>query len=222
VRGIVRSDARLPRVGPGIAATAACLLAISASPSAHRLDEYLQAARVSLAHTRVELEIDLTPGASVADGIIALIDRDGDTRISPPEAERYGRDVLADMVLELDGRSVTLTLDRVEAPSLEEMRHGLGAIQVRASGDVEPRMSRRRELHFRNNHHPAFSVYLVNALIPSDRGISVVAQTRDAKQRDVRIEYSISPQWPKYVYWPVLGAAAMFFVYRHRFRSVDH
>jgi hypothetical protein len=48
-------------------------------------------------------------------------------------------------------------------------------------------------------------VYLANALIPSDAGISVIEQTRDAKQRNVRIEYSVSPQWPKYVYWPMLG-----------------
>ena len=175
------------------AATAVFVLVLSASPSAHRLDEYLQAARVSLAHTRVALEIDLTPGASVADGIIALIDRDGDSRISPLEAESYGRDVLADVVLELDGRPIALTLYRVEVPSLDEMRHGLGAIQLRASGDVEPRMSLRRELHFQNNHQAGSSVYLVNALIPSDDGISVVSQTRDAKQRDVRIEYSVQP-----------------------------
>ena len=138
VRGAVLAAARGP----------ACRDLLSASPSAHRLDEYLQAARVSLAHTRVELEIDLTPGASVADGIISLIDRDGDKRISPLEAERYGRAVLADVVLELDGRPVALTLNRVEAPPLEEMRHGLGAIQVRASGDVEPRMSFRTRAPF--------------------------------------------------------------------------
>ena len=98
-------------------------------------------------------------------------------RISPLEAERYGRSVLADVVLELDGRPVTLTLDHVEASSLEEMRHGLGAIQLRASGDAEPRMSLRRELHFQNNHQAGSSVYLVNALIPSDDGIEVVGQT---------------------------------------------
>ena len=67
-------------------------------------------------------------------------------------------------------------------------------------------------------------MYLVNALIPSDRGISVVGQTRDAKQRDVRIEYSVSPQWPAYLYWPVLGVAALFFVLRRssRIASVIH
>jgi len=192
-------------VKAAVCATTACLLAISASPSAHRLDEYLQATRVSLAHTRVTLEIDLTPGASVADGIIALIDRDGDSSISPVEAESYGRDVLTDVIFELDGQPIALTLSRVEVPSLDEMRHGIGAIQLRASGDVGPRMSLRRDLHFQNNHQPGSSVYLVNALIPSDRGISVVGQTRDAKQRGVRIEYSVSPQWPKYLYWPMLG-----------------
>ena len=83
--------------------------------------------------------------------------------------------MLADVVLELDGQAVALTLDHVEAPSLEEMRHGLGAIQLRASGDVESRMSLRREVRFRNNHHAASSVYLVNALMPTDSGISVVS-----------------------------------------------
>jgi hypothetical protein len=187
---------------------------MSASPLAHRLDEYLQAARVSIARDRVALDIDLTPGANVADGIIALIDRDGDERISPLEAERYGRDVLADVVLELDGRPIALTLERVEAPSLEEIRHGLGAIQLRASGDVETRMTFRRELHFQNNHHAGSSVYLVNALVPSDPGISVVEQTRDAKQRDARIKYTVTRQWPKYLYWPVLGVAALVLILR--------
>jgi hypothetical protein len=200
------------------AATAACLLAMSASPLAHRLDEYLQAARVSLALARVTLEVDLTPGAAVADGIIVLIDRDGDKRISPLEAERYGRDVLADVVFELDGRPIALTLDTVEVPSLDEMRHGMGAIQMRASGAVEPRLTLRRMLHFQNNHQAGSSVYLVNALLPTDEGISVVAQTRDATQRDVRIEYRVSPWWPKYLYWPFIGAAALFFVFR---RSVS-
>lgn len=188
-----------------VTATAGVLLTMSASASAHRLDEYLQAARVSLERTHVALEVDLTPGASVADGIIALIDRDGDQRISPREAESYGRDVLTDVVLELDGRPVALTLSHVEVPPIDEMRHGMGAIQMRASGDVAPHMGLRRELHFQNNHHVGSSVYLVNALIPSDRGIGVVGQTRDATQRDVRIEYSVSPQWARYLYWPIVG-----------------
>lgn len=186
-------------------AAAVVVLALPASPSAHRLDEYLQAARVSFARTGVVLEVDLTPGASVAPGIVALIDRDGDDRISPLEAESYGRVVLTDLVLELDDRPVPLTLVHVEVPSTDEMRHGLGTIQLRAMGNVEGGVSRRPQLHFRNNHQAISSVYLVNALIPSDADVRVVGQTRDARQQDVRIEYSVGPQWPKYVYWPALG-----------------
>jgi len=206
--------------GAWAAATAGILLALSASPSAHRLDEYLQAARVSLEHARVMLEIDLMPGATIAEAIIDHLDRDGDRKISPLEADSYGQDVLRDIVLELDGRPVALTMADIGVSSLDELRHGIGMIQLRASGDVDPRISMRRELHFKNNHQPGTSVYLVNALLPSDPGIKVVAQIRDAKQREARIQYSISPRWPKHLYWPVLGAAALFLVFR-RSKSID-
>ena len=109
----------------------------SASPSAHRLDEYLQAARVNLARNAVELEIDLTPGASVAEAVIALVDADGDNAITPVEAESYGRSVLNDILVELDGSRVALTLARVEVPSLDAMRHGMGTIQLRATAVVD-------------------------------------------------------------------------------------
>ena len=205
-----------------IATAAALLLGMHTSPSAHRLDDYLQAARVSLERTRVTLEVDLTPGARVADGVIALIDRDGDSKISPLEAKWYGEQVIEDMVLELDGSPVALTLSQVEVPSLDEMRQGLGTIQLRGSGNVHAGMRVRRHLHFQNNHQAASSVYLVNALIPGDHGISVVGQVRDAKQRDVRIEYSVRPQWPRYVYWPVLGGVAMFLVFRRSRLNIHH
>ncbi|HET9469003.1 MAG TPA: hypothetical protein VFO48_11350 [Vicinamibacterales bacterium] len=186
---------------------AAIVLALPVSASAHRLDEYLQAARVSLERTDVFLEIDLTPGASVADDIIALIDRDNDDRISPHEARAYAERVLADVVVELDGRLVAMTLERVEAPSTGEMRHGMGAVQLRAVGNVQAAAiwRRQRQLHFTNNHHAASSVYLVNALLPTDAGVSVVSQTRDAKQREARIEYTVTPQWAGYVYGPLVG-----------------
>ncbi len=206
-------------------AWAGVLLALSESPSAHRLDEYLQAARLSLGRTQVTLEVDLTPGASVADSIIALIDRDGDRTITPLEAQSYGQAVLSKVVVELDDRPVRLTLAHVESPSTDEMRHGMGTIQLRAVGDVEQAglWRRRRQLHFQNNnHHEASSVYLVNALIPSDGGITVVAQTRDAKQREARIDYSVSPRWPGYLYWPVVGAVALVFVFRRLRLTTNH
>lgn len=194
--------------------TALVFVAFPAPSSGHRLDEYLQATRVSLQRERITLDIDLTPGANVAERVLALIDTDGDPRISPLEAESYGRTVLRDVILELDGRPVALSLTRVEAPTPEEIRHGLGTIQLRADGRVSPGVYGRREVRVRNNHQPGGSVYLVNALIPDDAGIQVVGQTRDAQQRDARIKYNLTPEWPKYVYWPLIGLTAIVVIIR--------
>jgi hypothetical protein len=190
-----------------VLAAAVVFLALAPPLSAHRLDEYLQASRVSLGRTSVVLEVDLTPGAGVADEIVAQIDRDRDKTISPVEAKSYAERVLAEIDVTLDGHAIDMTLIHVEAPSIDEMRHGMGMIQLRGIADVVPASMwrRQRQLHVRNNHHPRSSVYLVNAMIPSDDNITVVAQTRDATQREARIDYTVGPRWPKYVYWPVFG-----------------
>src|SRR5688572_3592365 len=188
-------------------AVAAVLLALAPTLTAHRLDEYLQATRVSLGRTSVVLEIDLTPGATVASGIVAQIDRDRDKTISPAEAKAYGERVFAEIDVELDGHAIDMTLIHVETSTIEEMLHGMGTIQVCGAADVVPvaMWRRQRQLHIRNNHHPRSSVYLVNAMIPGDDGTTVVAQTRDATQREARIDYALSPQWSKYAYWPIFG-----------------
>jgi hypothetical protein len=191
------------------AAAIVFVLAMPAETAAHRLDEYLQAARVSLARDRITLEVDLTPGANMASAIVALLDRDGDGTISPIEAEAYGRVVLADLVLELDDRPVAVALTRVETPTIDEMLDGLGTLQLRAVGHVETVGAGRRRLYFRNNHQPAASVYMVNALIPEDGDVGVVAQTRDPRQQGVRVEYNVGPQWPVQLLWLILGAAVV-------------
>lgn len=181
------------------------VMLLTSSVSAHRLDEYLQATRVNLARDRVELEIDLTPGASVASAVIALIDRDRDGVITPVEAESYGRAVLGDVRLDLDGAALRPTLGRIDVPSIDEMQHGMGTINLRAAVEPSRPLSSRPKLAFHNNHHPASSVYLINALVPADADITVFGQTRDATQRSARIDYSVTARWPKYVYWPVFG-----------------
>jgi hypothetical protein len=191
------------------AAVIVFVLATPGESAAHRLDEYLQAARVSLDRERVMLEVDLTPGASVAPAVIAMIDLDGDGAISPAEAAAYGQTALGDLVLDLDGRSVSMTLTRAEVPSIGEMLAGAGAIQLRAVGAAGPHVVGRRVLRFQNNHHPRTSVYLVNALVPEDEGVAVLAQIRDPSQRSVRIEYQVRPRWHAQLGWMILASAAL-------------
>lgn len=185
------------------------VLAMPAESAAHRLDEYLQAARVSLARDRITLEVDLTSGVSIAAAIITFLDRNGDGTISPIEAEAYGKVVLSDVVLELDGRPIAMTLTRVEIPALHDMSDGLGTIQLRAVGQVESVVAGRRHLYFRNNHQPVASAYLVNALLSQDRDVGVVAQIRDPRQQTVRVEYNVGARWPAQLLWLALGAAGL-------------
>src|SRR5688572_13359594 len=95
-----------------IATTAAVAVLLSIEGQAHRLDEYLQAARLSLVREGVAVELDLTPGVAVAPEIIAIIDRDADAAISPEEARAYGQAVMSDVRLTLDGHPVDVRLDR--------------------------------------------------------------------------------------------------------------
>ena len=116
-----------------VAVTTALVLAASTGARAHRLDEYLQAARVAVASSDIEVHLDLTPGVSVAAEIFALLDADGDGRVSPVEAEAYGRVVLAEVSARLDGEPLGLTLTRVEVPTEGEMRDGVGTIRIEAA-----------------------------------------------------------------------------------------
>ena len=188
-------------------AIAVVLLVLSADVRGHRLDEYLQAARLSLASERVALEIDLTPGIAIAPGIISDVDSDRDGTIAPVEARAYGQTVLSNIELTLDGRPVNVAMDRVEVSPAGELRDGVGSIQLRASASVDRLTAGRHDLRFENNHHPGAAVYLVNALAPDDRNVGVVGQYRDPSQRTARIEYDVrrpaSAQW----LWMFAGAA---------------
>ena len=186
-----------------------CAFALPARSTAHQLDEYVQATRVALSRNRVVLEIDLTPGASIAPDVIARLDRDGDNAISPIEAAAYGRLVLSDLVLTLDERPVTMTLAHAEIAPTGALRSGTGAIQLRTVGDLEPDVTGRRQLYFRNNHQPGVSVYMVNALIPEDRDLSVMGQSRNATQQEVRIDYDVGLRRPMQVLWLVFGTTGL-------------
>jgi hypothetical protein len=187
----------------------AILVALTAESSAHRLDEYLQAARLSLTPEQISLEIDLTPGASLAADVVALLDRDDDGAISTHEAGAYGQRVLDDTVMEIDGHRVVMTLTRVEMPTIGEMHDGLGTIRLEAVGRPRGSPRGRRVVYFRNNHQPGWSVYLVNALVPVDRPAAAVRQDRDPRQREVRVTYDAGSARPVQIAWMGIGAAAL-------------
>jgi hypothetical protein len=169
----------------------AIVFVLPARADAHRLDELLQAARVSVQPDSVRLELDLTPGVDVADGIIRAIDRNGDGRVDTGEADAYATVVVRALTLSVDAHLVALQLSRRVFPSREDLRQGIGTIRLVASAPLPPAPGRRR-LTFANGYLPQISVYLVNALVPSDRRIAIVGQHRDALQRTYSLDYDVA------------------------------
>ena len=210
------------KLDPRTFGTTAAVVLLAIDAHAHRLDEYLQAARLSLAHDRVALELDLTPGVAIAPDIISMIDRDADLAITPQEAQAYGQEVVSETVVTLNGGRVAMTLDRIEIPPADDLRTGLGTIAVRASGDLVRLAGGRHTLQYQNNHQPGRAVYLINALAPDNPSIRVVSQRRDSIQREGRIEYEIQSSSTAPWFWLVAAVACFHRQVASLYRRVRH
>jgi hypothetical protein len=159
--------------------------------SAHRLDECLQAARIAVEPTRVELELDLTPGIAVAETIISDIDRDADGTLSMDEQQAYARRVLAATALDIDGRALQVRPGPSTFPDVTALRRGEGIIRLQSTIDIPSQTAGPHHVRFRNAYRSDISVYLANALVPESRRVGVTAQRHDASQRDLTIEYVV-------------------------------
>jgi len=190
-------------------AVLAVWLATPASAGAHRLDEYLQATRLSIDDERVRLEIDLTAGVAVAREVFAWIDTNRDGQISNAEGEAYARQVLRSVVLSVDGRAEPITLIEIRFPQFREMSLGVGTIRVRATANVPATGAGRHQLSYFNAHRSESSVYLVNALVPSDPRIQIAAQQRDRAQHGLTLDYTVRTDAPWARTFSVLAALAM-------------
>jgi len=174
-----------------------CLMLVLATDAlAHRLDEYLQATRISVATNLIDLTIELTPGVAVAGQVLAVLDKDRDGQVSKKEVTAYAHRVLKDIRVGLDEKVLAPSLVDSSFPALHEVREGLGVIRIKATAPIGQLSAGRHALSLTNAHLPAISVYLVNALVPKDRAIKITKQTRDELQRDYRLEFGVSPSAP--------------------------
>ena len=167
------------------------LLISSASVTAHRLDEYLQATLVGIDANRVSLEIDLTPGVSIAKQVTGWIDANGDGQLSQREGLTYAGEVLASLTVTVDRQPVALTLNDVRLPEIVDMAAGVGTIRLRASAKLPEAPSGGHEITVVNAHRREVSVYLSNALIPSDSRVKILTQQRERDQHSLTIGYDI-------------------------------
>ena len=198
-----------------LTAAGAMLLLVGTPASAHRLDEYLQATTISVEKDRVQAQIRLTPGVAVFPMVLTNIDTDADGVISEAEQLAYAERVLGDLSLTIDGDRLRLRLVSLKFAQIEEMKEGLGEIQLEFDADVASG-GPKRSLTFENQHQSRIAAYLVNCLVPRDPGIRITAQNRnyqqtfyqlDYVQADVRSGPQSSAWWSSSRGW--LGAAAL-------------
>lgn len=176
-----------------IATFAACSGWLASAPpaGAHRLDEYLQATRLSVSTNRVNLAIDLTPGAAIADKVLAWIDTNGDGRISGSEGRAYAEEMLRSITLEVDGRPAAIELVASSFPEWSDVRFGLGMIRLQAVAKFPEVRPGQHVISFLNRHRPESSVYLINALVPDDPSIQLGQPQRDFAQRGMTLDYIV-------------------------------
>lgn len=155
--------------------------------SAHRMDEYLQATLIGISRSGIEVEIQLTPGVAVLPAVLALIDPNGDGRISVEEERAYLAQVAREVALRVDGVSAPLMLVESQFPPMELIREGLGTIRLKLRTERTG-----HKVRFENHHMPQFSAYLINCLAASGDGLVVGRQDRDETQRSIEFPYSFS------------------------------
>ena len=162
--------------------------------SAHRRDEYLQAARLGIDPDRVELELDLTAGIAVAEVVLSEIDLDKDGMVSVAEARAYLDRVLSAIALDVDGIPLRVELVESTFPTFDTVRKGEGTTRIQATASMPRLDDGLHHLRYRNAYRSDIGVYLANALVPASDRVIVAAQRRDVNQRDLVIDYMLSGQ----------------------------
>jgi hypothetical protein len=161
----------------------------TADLSAHRRDEYLQAARIAIAPGRIELQLDLTPGIAVADAIVAEIDRDGDGVFSAKETAAYVERVVSGIGLDVDGHALRAHVTSASFPAADAFKSGEGVIQLELDAALPALPAGAHHLTYHNAHRRDIGVYLANALLPDTDRVAIDAQRRDPEQRELTIDY---------------------------------
>jgi hypothetical protein len=201
------------RSRPGTWASAFLFLLMVAAVdtlSAHRRDEYLQAARIAVEPDQVNVSLDLTPGMEVADAVTADIDRAGDATLSDSEKDGYAARVAAGLTLEVDGQPLRVDTVEVIFAGLTAFRRGEGTIQLQVRARLPRLSSGGHHFRFRNEERGDISVYLANALVPESARVSVTGQRRTPSQNESTIHFALGPKGTPLPWWllSTFGGAA--------------
>jgi len=177
----------------GLAAVLALALTLltGTEASAHRTEDYLQAARIGIEPDGVRITLDVTPGIAVADSFLAALDQNRDGRLSTDEQRGYADQVLRDLQVAIDGHRLAPQVMSSSFPEPSAMRRGEGTLRLSFQAALPEVSAGGHQLLFRNAHLSGHSAYLANALVPESARVAVTAQRRDRDQSELTIEYAV-------------------------------
>jgi HupE / UreJ protein len=164
------------------------LLLHTASAFAHNLDEYLQAAVISLHPDEVHVSLRLVPGVAVLPELLESLDIDSDGKLSEAEQYAYTASVLKEISLRINGAPVALRVHSAYFPAIDTMKEGVAEIRLEVVGRL-PSIAENRTLVFENHHLSRISVYLANILVPADKRLEIVSQRRNESQSLYEVQY---------------------------------
>lgn len=177
--------------------------------SAHRTEDYLQAARIGVEPDRVLITLDLTPGTAVAESFIAALDHDRDGSLSVDEQRGYAAQVMSALEIEIDERPLGPRVLSWSFPEPSAFRRGEGTIRLNIQATLPNVSAGSHRLLFRNAHLAGHSAYLANALVPESARVAVTAQRRDRDQSELTIEYTVRADGPGATLAWLLSSLAM-------------
>jgi hypothetical protein len=160
--------------------------------SAHRRDEYLQAARLAVMPDEVRVELDLTPGIAIADAVISRLDRDRNGAFSATEWQDYVSSLTGAMMLDVDGRPLHMQVDRSAFPTREALAGGEGTIRIEMRASMPMLPGGSHHVRFRNDNSRESTVYLANALVPESESVTITAQRRNTSQSELTIDFILN------------------------------
>ncbi|WP_395745429.1 hypothetical protein [Prosthecobacter sp.] len=169
------------------------LLALPSVVRAHQLDEYLQSTLVVIEPASIRLQMILTPGVSIAEKVLALMDGNADGVLSTEEGAAYAALLKRELSLQLDTQDLELKLTASDIPTPAELRTGAGIMQMEFTAVPDTIAAGPHTLTLRNRHLPSVSVYLINAAKPKTATIQINRQTRIENQSAGEIAYTFQP-----------------------------
>ncbi|MDE3199200.1 MAG: hypothetical protein KGN84_22815 [Acidobacteriota bacterium] len=194
---------------------------LAPAASAHRLDEFLQAALISVSSSRMEAEIRMVPGVAVLPLVMASVDTDGNGVVTDAEWNRYAARALRDLSFTIDGLRLQPRLVAAAFPKTEDLKEGLGEIDLTLRADL-PSGGGARRLVFENRHEARIGAYLVNCLAPDDPKITIDAQKRNYTQSSYELDYTQEGTRALSYRWLAALAVAAVFILRPALAWREH